>query len=94
MVRAAHRATPAEVRQVLRNRPLLVRDGRVAELEGEQRPSVNVYGVTDAGRHLFVVLSVDPNGTTAFVVTARSMTDRERREFQALTKPDQEDTHE
>jgi uncharacterized DUF497 family protein len=88
---ARHRVKASEVRQVLRNRPLLVRDGRVAKVEGEHRESTNVYGVTDADRHLFIVLSVDPNGTAAFVVTARPMTDRERREFRALT---QEDAHE
>jgi uncharacterized protein len=88
---ARHRVGPDEVRQALRNWPRYVRDGRVAEVEGERRESTNVYGVTDASRYLLVILSVDPNGATAFVVTARSMTDRERREFRALTR---EDTHE
>lgn len=41
--------------------------------------STLVYGCTAVGRHLFVVVVDD--GGEAFVVTARDMTEREKRTF-------------
>lgn len=78
---ARHEVSPVEVTQVLRNRPLSM-PGRAQTVENEARTAVQVFGVTDAGRHLFVVLSPDPGGETAFVITARPMTAKEKRAYQ------------
>lgn len=69
---AAHNITPDEVEQIVYTRPRLVLRGR----EGTEY----VFGTTDAGRHLLVVLteSIDGRG---YVVTARDMTDAERQAF-------------
>jgi uncharacterized protein len=69
---AAHHVTPDEVEQIVFARPRLVLRGR----EGTEY----VFGTTDAGRYLLVVLaeSIDGRG---YVVTARDMTDAERQAF-------------
>jgi hypothetical protein len=69
---AAHGVTPDEVEQVIFTRPRLALRGR----EGTEY----VFGTTDAGRYLLVVLteSIDGRG---YVVTARDMTDAERQAF-------------
>ena len=69
---AAHNITPDEVEQIVYTRPRLVLRGR----EGTEY----VFGTTDAGRHLLVVLteSIDGRG---YVVTVRDMTDAERQAF-------------
>lgn len=69
---AAHNVTPDEVEQVVHARPRLVLRGR----EGTEY----VFGTTDAGRYLLVVLteSIDGRG---YVVSARDMTDAERQAF-------------
>jgi uncharacterized protein len=67
-----HRVKPQEVEQVLYTRPRLVVPGR----DG----ATLVFGTTDAGRHLLVVLA-DARDGRWYVVTAREMTMAERRIF-------------
>ena len=69
---AAHHVTPDEVEQIVYTRPRLVLRGR----EGTEY----MFGTTDAGRCLLVVLaeSIDGQG---YVVTAQDMTDAERQAF-------------
>ncbi|MER5651123.1 hypothetical protein [Streptosporangium sp. NPDC002524] len=71
---ARHGVTPGEVEQVVLTRPHWEAAGR----EG----STLVYGVTDAGRHLLVVLveSVAESGAW-YVATARDMIANEKRLF-------------
>ena len=69
---ARHGVAPIEVEQVLYSRPRLVAKGR-----DDVRL---VFGTTDSGRHLAVVLSEAEDGRL-FVVTARDMTESERRAF-------------
>jgi uncharacterized protein len=68
---AAHDVTLDEVREAVLERPYWAVPGR----EG----TTLVYGQTYAGRHLLVV-AVDENGQ-AFIVTARDMTDAEKKTF-------------
>ena len=68
---AAHGVTLDEVREAILERPYWAAPGR----EG----TILVYGRTYAGRYLLVV-AIDENGT-AFIVTARDMTDAEKRTF-------------
>jgi uncharacterized protein len=69
---AAHNITPDEVEQLIYTRPRLVLKGAGG--------TEYVFGTTDAGRYLLVVLaeSIDGRG---YVVTAREMTDAERQAF-------------
>jgi uncharacterized protein len=69
---AAHDITPDEVEQVIYTRPRLV-------LKGPEEVEY-VFGTTNAGRYLLVVLaeSIDER---AYVVTARDMTNAERQAF-------------
>lgn len=67
-----HRVLADEVEQVVNTRPRWVRRGK--------EDTEQLYGVTDAGRYLLVVLSEAQDGRD-FVVTARDMTDDERRTF-------------
>lgn len=69
---ARHDVAPTEVEQVVFSRPRLMGKGR--------EDVTLVFGTTDAGRHLVVVLSDSEDGRL-FVVTARDMTDAERRAF-------------
>ena len=69
---ARHGVTPIEVEQVLYSRPRLVAKGR----DGVTL----VFGTADSGRQLVVVLT-DAEDGRLFVVTARGMTDSERRAF-------------
>jgi uncharacterized DUF497 family protein len=73
----AHRVGTAEVEGVIFDRASEQRTGR----EG----TVEVYGRTDAGRRLLVVV-VDEGRGVCFVVTARDMTDSERRLYEKRTK--------
>lgn len=68
---AAHGVTLDEVREAILERPCWAAPGR----EG----TILVYGRTYAGRYLLVV-AIDENGA-AFIVTARDMTDAEKRTF-------------
>ena len=69
---AKHGVTPDEVEEALYSRPRLAVPGR----DGTRL----VYCGTTAGRHLFVVVAQAPDGRD-FVVTAREMTDMEKRAF-------------
>ena len=67
-----HRVTPAEVEQAVYTRPRLTTNGR--------NGTTYIFGQTSAGRYLVVVLSESRAGGH-HVVTARDMTDKERRAF-------------
>lgn len=69
---ARHGVTLDEVREAILYRPFWTTAGK--------NDSILVYGQTSAGRYLFIVVVDD--GGLAFVVTARDMTDREKRTFQ------------
>ena len=69
---AAHNITPGEVEQVIYALPRLVLKGP----EGTEY----VFGTTDGGRYLLVVLAESIDGW-GYVVTARDMTDAERQAF-------------
>ena len=77
---ARHGVTPEEVEQVCFGRALV----RRAKAEGEN-PVYYVQGQTDAGRYLFcvVIRFSDGNG---YPVTAREMTEREKRRFRQWKK--------
>ena len=68
---AAHDVSLDEVREAILEHPYWAAPGR----EG----TILVYGRTYAGRYLLVV-AIDENGA-AFIVTARDMTDAEKRTF-------------
>jgi uncharacterized DUF497 family protein len=72
-----HRVEPEEVEEV-------VSDVSSAFLRtrSEQAKRYLVLGLTEAGRYLFVVLEA-MSGNRAYVVTAREMTDGEKRRFKA-----------
>jgi hypothetical protein len=73
---AAHHVTLDEVREAILERPYWSVPGR----DGTGRDGTTlVYGRTYAGRYLMVV-AVDEGGQ-AFVVTARDMTDAEKKTF-------------
>ena len=74
---AHHGVVPAEVRDVLYSRPRIVADA------GDGKTAV--FGTTSAGRYLLVVTTEADDGRT-FVVTARNMTDQEKRTFQGKAK--------
>ena len=68
---AAHGVTLDEVREAILERPFWAAPGR--------EETILVYGRTYAGRYLLVV-AIDENGA-AFIVTARDMTDAEKKTF-------------
>jgi uncharacterized DUF497 family protein len=72
---ALHGVLPKEVEEVCFSRPLVLR----AKSHG-QNPVYHILGQTNAGRYLFCVLIHFPDGK-AFPVTARSMTDKEKRRY-------------
>ena len=69
---ARHGVLPEEVQQVLYTRPRWIAPGR-----GE---TTLVYAMTDAGRYLLVVIAPALDGGV-YIVTARRLTDSERRTF-------------
>jgi uncharacterized protein len=73
---AHHNIAPEEVEEVCFGRAFVQR----AKSEGEN-PVYYVLGQTDAGRYLFCVIIQFPDGN-GYPVTARAMTDAERRRFQ------------
>jgi hypothetical protein len=72
-----HRVTPDQVEQVVYTRPRLALKGR----DG----TTCMFGQTDAGRYLMVVLSESQAGGF-YVVTARDMTEGERRTFRSKAR--------
>ncbi len=73
---ARHHVTPEEVEAVCFGRPFVQR----AKSEGEN-PLFYVLGQTNAGRYLFCVIIQFSDGN-GYPVTARPMTDNEKRRFQ------------
>jgi hypothetical protein len=68
---AVHKVTLDEVREAILERPYWSAPGRDS--------STLIYGRTHAGRYLLVVAIVEDE--EAFVVTARDMTDSEKKTF-------------
>jgi len=69
---ARHGVTPEEVQEALYTRPRWITSGR--------SETTLVFAVTDAGRYLLVVIAPAFDGGV-YVVTARDLTDSERRTF-------------
>ena len=69
---ARHGVTPQEVQQSLYTRPRWITPGR--------SDTTLVYAMTDAARHLLIVIAPALDGGV-YVVTARDLTDSERRTF-------------
>jgi hypothetical protein len=72
---AGHGIAPEEVEEVCFEKSFVQR----AKSQG-QNPVYYVLGQTEAGRYLFCVVIQFPDGK-AYPVTARSMTDSERRRY-------------
>lgn len=72
---AGHGITPEEVEEVCYEKPFVQR----AMSQGEN-PVYYVLGQTEAGRYLLCVVIHFPDGK-AYPVTARPMTDNERRRY-------------
>ncbi len=73
-----HRVSEAEVVELLGNRP------RFRFVENGHRPGEDVYsalGRTDAGRYLIAFFVLKEDGE-ALIVSARDMTDAERRRYE------------
>lgn len=72
-----HEVTPGEAEQVFFNRPLVaVPDVKHSEVE----PRFLALGQTDAGRRLFVALTI--RNRRIRVISARDMSRRERQEYE------------
>lgn len=69
---ARHDVSPAEVEEVVYMRPRLIDPGR--------NDTELVFGRTVAGRYVLVVLAEAEDGRST-IVTAREMTDSDRRRF-------------
>lgn len=72
---AKHGVRPEEVNEICFGDALIQR----AKSYGEN-PVYYILGQTDAGRYLFVIVIQFPDGN-GYPVTARPMTDKERRRF-------------
>ena len=72
---ARHGVTPEEVEQVCFGRCFVQR-----AKSQDENPVYYVRGQTDVGRYLFCVVIQFPDGK-GYPVTARSMTDREKRRY-------------
>jgi len=77
---AKHRVQPAEVEEVCFGKAWV----RRAKATGKN-PVYYVLGQTEFGRHLFCVVIQLPNGK-GFPVTARAMTEKEKRQFNRWKK--------
>jgi uncharacterized DUF497 family protein len=77
---AAHGVQRDEVEEVCFGNPLVLR----GKTEGAN-PVYYVLGRTEAGRYLFCVVIQFPDGT-GYPVTARAMTDSERKRFNRSKK--------
>ena len=69
---ARHGVTPEEVQEALYTRPRWIAPGR--------NGTTLVFAMTDAGRYLLVVIAPALDGGV-YIVTARDLTDSERRTF-------------
>ena len=82
---AQHRVSTAECEEVFFNVPLVVeKDVRHSDSE----PRYYVLGQTNAGRRLFVVLTI--RGERIRVISARDMSRQERKEYQNAQKNDRD----
>lgn len=77
---ASHNVTPNDVEEVCFGVSFVLK----AKSEGE-KPVYYVLGQTDAGRYLFCVVIQFPDGK-GYPVTARPMTDNERKRYQKWRK--------
>lgn len=78
---ARHAVTPSEVEEVITDSDTL------ATIDDTHRAGrLNVFGRTAAGRHLLIVLDRPSTSGHAYVVTARPMTDRERRSYEEASR--------
>ena len=77
---ARHGVTPEEVEDVCFGKPWVRRTR-----SGGENPVYHVLGQTDAGRYLFCVVIQFPDGN-GYTVTARWMTERERRRYRKWKK--------
>ena len=73
-----HRVSASECEQVFFNRPLVAAPD---EKHSDDEPRFYALGVTDAGRHLFVVFTI--RQANIRVISARNMSRRERKVFDA-----------
>lgn len=74
---ARHEVSPDEFEEVCFGRPLILK----AKSEGKN-PVYHVLGETLSGRHLLCIVIHFPDGN-GYPVTARIMTDREKRRYQS-----------
>jgi len=74
---AEHKVTVAEVHEVVFAEATLFEED-----DSHRRGRLNVWGVTATGRPLVVYLDKPTATGAAYVVTARPMTDRERRNYE------------
>lgn len=74
---ARHGITPQEVEEVCFGRSLVLR-----AKSGGDNPTYYVLGQSDAGRYLFCVIIAFPDGN-GYPVTAREMTQAEKRRYRA-----------
>ena len=78
---ARHKVTRQEVVEVVFGA------GTIFAVEDDHRRGrLLVFGVTATNRHILVVLDEPTTSGTAYVVTARPMTARERREYKEVMK--------
>ena len=82
-----HQVSVAECEQVFFNVPLLAAED---ERHSRAEPRYYVLGQTDAGRKLFVVVTI--RGESIRVISARDMSHRERKEYEDAGQETEEDT--
>ena len=73
-----HGVTPSEAEQVFFNWPLLVLEDE-KHSQGEER--YHAYGKTNEGRSLQITFTFRSNGTRLRVISARTMSARERKRY-------------
>jgi len=77
-----HGVSQAEAEQVFFHEPLLVvEDGR----HSAQEPRYHALGHTAAGRHLHLTYTLRQHGTLIRVISARTMSRKERRLYEKAT---------
>lgn len=73
-----HAVYPDEVAEVFRNRP------QIRRINKGKIPGENVYralGQADSGRYLFIVFIYKPSTHHGLVISARDMSDKEKRNY-------------
>ena len=79
-----HNVVTDEVEQVLFFRPL-IRKAKKGQVKGEDVYAA--YGQTDVGRYLIVFFIYKPQFSAALPISARDMTESERRYYERQTAP-------